>query len=71
VWADYASVRRLTWILLDAIKYTSSPGMIQVCVKAKDQGVFVTVEDSGIGVSAWDLPHIFDDFTGRIRPEAT
>ncbi len=63
VWADYASVRRLIWILLDnAIKYTPPPGIIQVCVNAKDQGVFVTVQDSGIGISPSDLPHIFGRF---------
>jgi heavy metal sensor kinase len=63
VWADYASIRRLIWILLDnAIKYTPSPGIIQVSVNAKDEGVLITVEDTGIGVSSSDLPHIFGRF---------
>ena len=63
VWADYASVRRLIWILLDnAIKYTPHPGIVQVSVSAKDQGVFITVGDNGIGVSSSDLPHIFGRF---------
>ncbi len=63
VWADYASVRRLIWILLDnAIKYTPSPGFIEVSVNASDQAVLVTVRDNGIGVSSSDLPHIFGRF---------
>lgn len=63
VWADYASVRRLIWILLDnAIKYTPPPGTIHVSVNASDQGVVVTVEDNGIGVASSDLPHIFRRF---------
>jgi signal transduction histidine kinase len=63
VWADYASVRRLIWILLDnAIKYTPPPGLIQVTVEAGEQGVLVTVRDNGIGVSSSDLPHIFGRF---------
>ncbi len=63
VWADYASVRRLVWILLDnAIKYTPYPGIIQVSVNASDQGALITVQDTGIGVSASDLPNIFGRF---------
>ncbi len=63
VWADYASARRLIWILLDnAMKYTTAPGKIAVSVNTGEQGVSVSVEDNGIGISATDLPHIFGRF---------
>jgi heavy metal sensor kinase len=63
VWADYSSLRRLTWILVEnALKYTPSPGRVNVTVKNRDREVIVTVEDNGIGISATDLPHIFERF---------
>jgi signal transduction histidine kinase len=63
VCADYASIRRLIWILIDnAIKYTPSPGTIQVSVNTSSHEVSVTVKDNGIGVAPSDLPHIFERF---------
>jgi len=63
VWGDYSSLNRLLWILLDnAAKYTPAPGTIQVTLAAGCEKVTVTVEDNGMGISAADLPHIFDRF---------
>jgi len=63
VWADYASLQRLLWILLDnAVKYSPSPGVIKVALAVDRDTVTVTVEDSGIGISETDLPHIFERF---------
>jgi heavy metal sensor kinase len=63
VWGDYSSLRRLLWILLEnAIKYTPSPGSISVTVSATLEKAIVTVKDNGIGISATDLPHIFERF---------
>jgi heavy metal sensor kinase len=60
---DYSSLRRLMWILLDnAVKYTPVPGRIHVTLSAEAEKVTVSVEDNGIGISATDLPHIFDRF---------
>ena len=75
VWADYSSLRRLTWILLEnALKYTPSPGRVNLTVKDGDRSVIVTVKDNGIGISAADLPHIFERFyrasDARGRPGA-
>lgn len=63
VLGDYASLQRLLWILLDnATKFTPSPGSIRMKVAVEDHQAVVTVEDNGIGISAADLPHIFDRF---------
>jgi signal transduction histidine kinase len=63
VWGDYSSLRRLLWILLDnAVKYTPAPGIINVTMAAIAETVTVTVEDNGIGISATDLPHVFQRF---------
>ena len=63
VLGDYASLHRLLWILLDnAAKYTPPPGTIRVKLAAAANQAVVTVEDNGIGISAADLPKIFDRF---------
>jgi heavy metal sensor kinase len=60
---DFSSLRRLLWILLDnALKYTPSPGRIDVALGTVSGRATVTVRDSGIGIAQSDLPHIFDRF---------
>ena len=63
VLGDFSTLRRLLWILLDnALKYTQSPGRIDVALRANSHEATVEVRDSGVGISAADLPHIFDRF---------
>jgi heavy metal sensor kinase len=63
VWGDYSALHRLLWILLDnAVKYTQTPGAIQVRLVAAGEKVAVTVKDNGIGIAAADLPLIFGRF---------
>jgi len=60
---DFTTLRRLLWILLDnALKYTQAPGRIDVALSANSHRATVEVRDSGVGISATDLPHIFDRF---------
>jgi signal transduction histidine kinase len=63
VWGDFSSLRRLLWILLDnALKYTTSPGRIDVTLSTLSGHVTLLVQDSGIGIARSDLPYIFDRF---------
>ncbi|HTW81000.1 MAG TPA: ATP-binding protein [Terracidiphilus sp.] len=63
VLGDFTALRRLLWILLDnALKYTQSPGRIDVTLIANSHQATIEVRDSGVGISAADLPHIFDRF---------
>jgi heavy metal sensor kinase len=63
VLGDFSTLRRLLWILLDnALKYTQSPGRIDVALSTNSHETTVEVRDSGLGISAADLPHIFDRF---------
>jgi heavy metal sensor kinase len=63
VLGDFATLRRLLWILLDnALKYTPAPGHIAVALSATNRRATLTVRDSGAGISESDLPHIFDRF---------
>jgi signal transduction histidine kinase/ActR/RegA family two-component response regulator len=49
-------------LLNNAIKFTASGGRLWVRVKARDDRVFVQVQDSGVGVSPENLDRIFDLF---------
>jgi len=63
VLGDFSMLRRLVWILLDnALKYTPSPGHIDVALRATSEKATVEVRDSGAGIAQTDLPHIFDRF---------
>ena len=46
----------------NAIKYTPTAGSIQLSLEADEDTVIVHVKDSGYGISAEDLPFIFDRF---------
>ena len=47
-------------LLDNAIKYTGPGGNVEVAVYQKDQEAILTVKDSGMGISAEDLPRIWD-----------
>jgi heavy metal sensor kinase len=63
VLGDSPSLRRLLWILLDnAMKYTEAPGRIEVILNEAAGAATLQVRDSGIGIGAEDLPHVFERF---------
>ena len=52
----------LTNLLDNAIKFTPASGRIIISAKSEDDGVLVAVEDTGAGIPAEDLPHVFERF---------
>lgn len=49
-------------LILNACKYTPVGGAIEVNLSVHSRQAVIRVEDSGIGISAADLPHIFERF---------
>lgn len=49
-------------LLSNALKYTPEEGRVIVRARPHGDGVVVEVEDTGIGISERDLPHMFDAF---------
>lgn len=64
-WIDGDSTRleQITSNLLDnALKYTPAGGRIEVRTWTENDDVVLSVRDSGVGISAELLPHVFDVF---------
>ena len=60
---DPALVHQLLMIVLDnAVKFTPQGGRVQVSAAAPGGQAEVVVEDTGVGIRADQLPHIFERF---------
>jgi signal transduction histidine kinase len=49
-------------IISNGIKYTSGGGMLRITAEESDDRLKVVFADTGIGIAAADLPHIFDPY---------
>jgi heavy metal sensor kinase len=52
----------VTNLLDNAIKYTTAGGTITVSAEEEEKKVNISFHDTGIGIAAHDIPHIFDRF---------
>lgn len=60
---DAARLQQILWNLLsNAIKFTPVGGKVEVCLTYADLQAQITVKDTGKGISAEFLPHVFDYF---------
>ena len=69
-WVDVDAMRLeqvLTNILTNAVKYTQPGDRIRVTLRADGCDAVVTVEDTGLGISARLLPFIFDQYVQADR----
>ena len=63
VWADHDRLQQIFWNLLsNAVKFTSSGGRVDVTMTAEGSEVRVDVADTGNGIAAAFLPHVFERF---------
>jgi signal transduction histidine kinase len=60
---DATRMQRVLYNLIqNAIRHTPSDGTVTLTVRGAPEGVELTVADSGEGIPASDLPHVFDRF---------
>lgn len=63
VMGDADRLKQLLVILVDnAIKYTRPPGKVVLELKRVGDGARVTIRDTGVGIPAEALPHVFERF---------
>ena len=60
-------------LVTNAIKYTPRDGRVDLSLSKRLDAITFTVRDTGIGIAANDLPHIFDRFwrADRVRSRAS
>lgn len=66
--ADANALRRVLCSLVEnSIKYTPDGGCIRLSAKAEGEEIVIRISDTGCGIEASDVPHVFEKFY-RGRP---
>jgi PAS domain S-box-containing protein len=61
--ADPERLQQVLWNLLsNAVKFTGAGGIVRVRLKAEPDRLEIVVSDTGIGIAASFLPHLFERF---------
>ena len=64
--ADSTRLQQVVWNLLtNAIKFTPKGGQVQVLLQCVNSHLELSVSDTGIGIPANYLPHVFDRFSQK------
>jgi len=63
VWGDQDRLQQVLWnVLSNAVKFTPTGGRVEVIVEANDAEASIKVADTGAGIPADFLPHVFERF---------
>jgi PAS domain S-box-containing protein len=63
VWGNADRIEQILIILIDnAMKFTPSEGVITLTIGQTPEKAFISISDTGIGIDAEDVEHIFDRF---------
>lgn len=63
VWGDPSRLQQVLWNLVsNAVKFTPQGGTVEVSSTLDRDSALVTVRDTGVGISAEFLPHVFERF---------
>lgn len=62
-WIDRSQMEKVIYNLIsNAMKYTPEGGTVTVALTGEEEWIVIRVSDTGIGISAEDLPHVFERF---------
>jgi signal transduction histidine kinase/CheY-like chemotaxis protein len=63
VWGDQDRLQQVLWnVLSNAVKFTPTGGRVEVIVETNDAEASIRVSDTGAGIPADFLPHVFERF---------